>query len=134
MSKLAAAGLSSTVAGAVSAAVRREQVAGDRVGAADGVLEVGRSLRPLQPGGTKAGLEGRAALADQHGRGHALGDDAAERVEIDPLVPAAGDQHERRVEGAQRSDHRVGLRSLRIVDEADAVDQARRPRAGAPPR
>ena len=123
MSKLAAAGLSSTVAGAVSGPARSEEVASDRVGAADRLVEVGGSLGPVETGRAESGLKDGAALADQDGGGNTLGDDAAERVEIDPLVPAASDQHERRVERPERGDHGVGLRSLRVVDEADAVDR-----------
>ena len=52
----------------------------------------------------------------------ALGDDRRQLVEVDALVAAAGDEHDRRLEGPERGDDRVGLGALRVVDEADAVD------------
>ena len=70
----------------------------------------------------------------------ALRDDPAQRLEVDALVAAAGDEHDRRLERADRGDHRIRLGALRIVDEADTVDQGDRlqamldPREPAPPR
>ena len=46
----------------------------------------------------------------------------AQGGEVEALAPSAGDQHDRRIEGAQRGGDRVGLRPLRVVDEPDAVD------------
>ena len=43
-------------------------------------------------------------------------------VEIDALVAPAGDQHDRRIEGAERGDDRVRLGALRVVHEAHAID------------
>ena len=123
MSKLAAAGLSSTVAGPAPAGAHRERVAGERVGPPNGLVEVGRPLRGGQAGRPEGRLEGRPGLADQDRGDRALGRDRGEARQVDALVPAAGDEHDRRLEGAQRGDHRVGLGPLRIVDEAHAVDQ-----------
>ena len=124
MSKLAAAGLSSTVAGPAAAGADRERVAGERVGPPNGLVEVGRPLRGGQAGRPEGRLEGRPGLADQDRGDRALGHDRGEARQVDALVPAAGDEHDRRLEGAQRGDHRVGLGPLRVVDEAHAVDQA----------
>ena len=120
MSKLAAAGLSSTVAVAAGRA-RRPRGRGlsavvDRL-----LEEAARSVR-ARPGAAEQPLELGSALADQDGGGGALGDDGGEVAEVDALVAPAGDQDDRRVERAQRRDDRVGLRALRVVDEADAVD------------
>ena len=121
MSKLAAAGLSSTVA--MAPPVAAAGLAGERVGPADRGVEVGRALGAGEAGGPELGLEVRPALADEDGRPGALGDDRGERGEVDALGPATGDEHDRRVERPQRRDDRVGLRPLRIVDEAHAVDR-----------
>ena len=124
MSKLAAAGLSRTVAGPGPRRVRRaSELAGDRVRAATASSRVAGTFRPGEPGRPERALERRAALADQDRGGGALGDDRGERGQVDALVAAAGDQHDRRLEGAQRGDHGVGLGPLRIVDEADAIDE-----------
>ena len=55
-------------------------------------------------------------------RGRPLGDDRRQDRQVDVLVAAAGDEHDRRLEGAERGDDRIGLRALGVVDEADAVD------------
>ncbi len=67
-------------------------------------------------------LQARAALADEDRGGGPLGHDRTEGRQVDALVAAAGDEHDRRREGAQGGDHRIGLGPLRVVDEADAVD------------
>ena len=129
MSKLAAAGLSRTVAGsgAAGVAASAERLAGEGVGAPHGVLEVGRARSVgARPAARNARLEVRPALADEDGRGRPLGDDRRQGRQVDALVAAAGDQHDRRVERAQRGDDRVGLGALRVVDEADAVDDGDR--------
>ena len=95
------------------------------------VVEVAGALGARQAGGAERGLERRAALADEDRGGGPLGDDRREGRQVDALVASAGDQHDRRLEGAQRGDHRVGLGALRVVDEPDAVDHARPARAGA---
>ena len=92
----------------------------------DGRLEVGRPLGEGQAGGAEGRLERRAALADEDRRDGALGDDRRQPGQVDVLVAAAGDQHDRRVERAERGDHRVRLGPLRVVDEAHAIDQVDR--------
>ena len=59
-------------------------------------LEVGRALGAGQAGRTERRLEVRPALADEDRRVRALGHDRGQRGEVDALVPAAGDQHDRR--------------------------------------
>ena len=130
MSKLAAAGLSRTVAGPPPG--RGGQcLAGDGIGAPDRIVEVAGAFGAREAGGAERGLERRAALADQDGGDGTLGDDRGEGRQVDALVASAGDQHDRRLEGAQRGGDRVGLRPLRVVDEPDAVDDARPARGGA---
>ena len=126
MSKLAAAGLSSTVARPGARGSDRERVAGERVGPPNGLVQVGRPLRRGHAGRPEGRLEGRSGLADQDRGDRALGRDRGEARQVDALVPAAGDEHDRRLERAQRGDHRVGLGPLRIVDEAHAVDHGDR--------
>ena len=67
-------------------------------------------------------LEARATLADEDGGGGPLGHDRTERRHVDPLVAATGDEDDRAGEGAQGRDHRIRLGPLRVVDEADPVD------------
>ena len=125
MSKLAAAGLSRTVAGPPpgrAASASRAM----RIRAPDRIVEVDGAFGVREAGGAERGLERRTALADQDGGDGPLGDDRGERRQVDALVASAGDQDDRRLEGAQRGGDRVGLRALRIVDEPDAVDHARR--------
>ena len=43
-------------------------------------------------------------------------------VHVEVLATAAGDQHDRRLEAAQRGNDGVGLRALRVVDEPDAIN------------
>ena len=124
MSKLAAAGLSRTVAGpaagAVAASASRAMASARR----DGLLEGGRarSMR-ARPAARKSRLEARAALADQHRRDRALGDDRRQaRTRSTPLSRPPAISTTGGVEGAQRGDDGVGLGALRVVDEADAID------------
>ena len=74
MSKLAAAGLSSTVAGPAFGLVARAASRRERVRARDGVVHrvAARSMRAT-PAAASSRPSVRAALADQHGRGRALG-------------------------------------------------------------
>ena len=132
MSKLAAAGLSSTVAGPASAGpAPRERVAGERIGAGHGLVHRAGALDALETGRAEPALEIRAALADDDRRGGPLGDDGGELVEVDALVAAAGDEHDRRLEGPERGDDRVRLGALGVVHEPDAIDRRRPARADA---
>ena len=125
MSKLAAAGLSRTVAGARRPT--RERVAGDRVVRADRLVERRPRARvSARPAPRNRPSSVGAALADEDGRRGALGDHPGQRRQVDALVAAAGDQHDRRLERRERGDDRVRLRALRVVDEADAVDDGDR--------
>ena len=133
MSKLAAAGLSSTVAGPAPAApptasasrasASARRTASSRSAARSVRGQAGRPERPPRGSGPLSPM--RTA------RDRAFGRRPGRARQVDALVAAAGDEHDRRLEGAQRGDHRVGLGPLRVVDEADAVDRARRSRGGA---
>ena len=79
-----------------------------------------------QAGIAEQPLEGRPALADDDGGDRPLGDDGRETGQVHALVPATGDEDERRVERAQGRDDRIRLRPLRVVDEPDAVDDGDR--------
>ena len=120
MSKLAAAGLRSTVAGPPASVPQR--VTRDRIGAPDGLVERPGPLGVAQPRVAEQGLERGPALADQHGSDGPLRDDRCKGRQVDPLVAAAGDQHDRCRERLERGRHGVRLRPLRVVDEAHAVD------------
>ena len=100
----------------------REGLAGERVGASDRIVErVGPDGR-RQAGRLEHGAETGPALADQDRGGRPFRGDGRQIAQVDALVPAAGDQDDRRLERPERGDHRVRLRPLRVVDEADAVD------------
>ena len=122
MSKLAAAGLSRTVAVPARRAGLGKGLSGQGIGAIHGGIQRCGVFDTGQTGVAEQALECRCALADEHGRDRSVGDHVGECREVHALVPAAGDQHQRRLEGAQRRDHRVRLRALRVVDEANAID------------
>ena len=79
-----------------------------------------------QPGVPEQALERGSALADQHGSHGPLRDDRRKGRQVDPLVAAAGDQHDRCRERVQCGRDRVRLRPLRVVHEAHAVDHRNR--------
>ena len=123
MSKLAAAGLRSTVAG--RGAARGERPRGrsrPRSGPPPRGWPRAPSGRGRRPGSgladpdrsRRSGRRPTARSATTGGR----------RRQVDALVAAAGDQDDRRVERAERGDDRVRLGPLRVVDEPDAVDDA----------
>ena len=95
MSKLAAAGLSRTVAGPGAAGVA-QGLTGERVGDAHGLLERRGAGRPGEAGGAERGLE-RGPLSPistaATARSATTGGEAGQ---VDALVAAAGDQHDRR--------------------------------------
>ena len=77
-----------------------------------------------RPAAWNAAAKLRPALADEH-RGVARSrDHGRQRVDGQVLGAAAADEHQRPRKAAQRRDHGVGLRALRVVDVADAVDSA----------
>ena len=96
MSKLAAAGLSSTVAGPGAWSPSRQGVAREAVRPGDGLVQRRGALGLVQAGGTEATLEVRAALADEHGCAGPFGHDRSELGQVDALVAATGDEDERR--------------------------------------
>ena len=125
MSNDAAAGLRTTVATVPSGASPRARWARESATATASSIVAARAVRarpasrnsrsrvgPLSPIRTAA-----AAVSPGHAR--QLG-------QVDALVAAAGDQHDRRREGPQRRDDRVRLGALGVVDEPDAVDEADR--------
>ena len=81
----------------------------------------GRSARGRPSRNSASSVGPLSPMSTAASRG--LADDPGELAEVDALVPAAGDEHDRRRERAQRRDDRVGLRALGVVDEPDAVDE-----------
>ncbi len=136
MSKLAAAGLSRTVAwsgaGRHRRPVRRQRLAGDGVGDPHGGLERWPPLGPGEAGRPEPALEVRAALADQHGRDGPLGhdrrrdSDRSTPLSRPPAMSTIGASNARRAAMTAS-----GWVPLRVVDEADAVDRRPRARGGA---
>ena len=123
MSKLAAAGLSRTVAGP-ACRPGLAGLAGHRVGRGDRPRP-SSSARSVwsRPAARNSALEVRPALTDEDRPGRSLGDDGRQLVQVDALVAAAGDQDDRAIEGAQGGDDGIRLGALRVVDEPDAVDE-----------
>ncbi len=109
-----------------------QRLARDGVGDPHGVLERRGALGPGQAGrrGTAPRASGplspisTAATARSATTGARL--ERSTSLSRPPAISTTG-----AVERAQRRDDRVGLRALRVVDEADAVDRARPARAGA---
>ena len=60
-------------------------------------------------------------LADEHRSADTGGHDSRELADGHALRATASDEHERLREGVQRSDDRIRLRALRVVDIANAV-------------
>ena len=123
MSKLAAAGLSRTVAGPVPAGRREQRSRAIASAAADGLLEVGRALGAGEAGRPERRLEGRAALADEDRGDGPLGDDR--RRARSGRRPCRGRRRSARSAASNARSAAidgVGLGPLRVVDEADAVD------------
>ena len=115
MSKLVAAGLSSTVPPPSSGAIAwPRSTACSRVA---GALDV------RGPGGAEERLELVRGLADEHDRRRPSGHFPCQVGHVQVLAPAAGDEHDRRLERAQRGDDRVGLGALRVIDEGHAVER-----------
>ena len=63
-----------------------------------------------------------ARLPDRHQRRHPAGDRTRQRFDLDPLVPAAGDQDDRLVEGGQGFIGRIGVGCLRVVVPTDPLE------------
>ncbi len=109
MSKLAAAGDSSAMS------------PGWAISRGDGHGLVHRRRSPHRHAVDDERLELVGGLADQHERADARRDRVGECGVVEALVLAAGDQHDRGIEGLEGRDRRLRDRGLRVVDPAHAV-------------
>ena len=105
---------------------RGERLASQRVGGRDGLLERRRDLDPARPAARNRRARSGPLSPIRTAATARSATTAAEARQVDALVTAAGDEHDRCRERSQRRDDRVGLGALRVVDEADAVDERHR--------